>query len=287
VQTPLLWITLASLACAAPAAAEIYKWVDADGKLHFTTDLSQVPPSQRGRSEAEAKQREVTDPVQRHATPTAPPARRAPSHAGDEPKTYTVRIPKAGTALPVMVRLNDRIDAPFIIDTGASDVLLPRAFADRLGIVAGPGAVTKQYQTANGLIEAPVVTLDSVSLGGARAENVAASITDTMSHGLLGLSYFNQFRYEIDSARGVVRLTPNGLAQSGALPGGRSERQWRSAFLNLRRRIETIQSELERTPDSRSRKLDRLEEERQGLLEQLARLEADADQARVPFSWRR
>ncbi len=32
---------------AAPAGAEIYRWRDAQGNEHFTTDLNQVPPDQR------------------------------------------------------------------------------------------------------------------------------------------------------------------------------------------------------------------------------------------------
>lgn len=32
------------------ASAEIYRWRDAEGREHFTTDLSRVPPAERGRA---------------------------------------------------------------------------------------------------------------------------------------------------------------------------------------------------------------------------------------------
>jgi len=274
------------LALAAPAVAEIYRWVDGDGRLHFTTDLSKVPPAQRGRSEAEARRREAEDPVQRHRShDVTPPARRAPTRASGHKRTHTIKV-APGTTMRAMVRLNDALDAPFVLDTGASDVVIPRAVADRLGIRPGPDGLTMQYRTANGVVESPVVMLRSVSLGGARVENVPASISDSLPIGLLGMSYFHHFHYEIDSVNGVVHLTPNGMAESGALRGGRSAEQWRTSFLNLRSRLEALQEEIERTPDSRSRKIERLEGQREGLLRQLSRLEGEADRARVPFSWR-
>jgi clan AA aspartic protease (TIGR02281 family) len=274
---------------ALPAAAEIYQWVDADGQLHFTTDLSQVPAKQRIRSEQGARERQESDRVQRHSGDASPPpARRAPARAarGASQETYTIPVEPGATSLRVMVELNDRVSAPFIIDTGASDVTIPRGVANELGLQTGPDSVTMQYRTANGIIEAPVVTLDAVSLGGARVENVPASVSDSLAIGLLGLTYFNHFHYQIDAARGLVHLTPNGLAESGLVPGGRGEAQWRLAFRNLRSRIEAVQEQIEGTPDSRSRKIEGLEGQRRGLLDQLARLEAEADQAHVPFEWR-
>lgn len=285
------WIALlasAALCAAEPVRAEIYKWVDGDGDIHFTTDLSKVPAGQRSGAEEGARERERSSVIQRHSSsPVAVPARRAPgrsARAGQ--KTYTIPIPPGGVNLPVMVQLNDRVMAPFIIDTGASDVAIPRSVAEQLGIEIGPDTLTKRYRTANGVIDAAVVTLDSVSLGGARVEDVQASVSDSLPTGLLGLSYFNHFHYQVDSARGLVHLTPNGLTGSDAMRGGRTQAQWRGLFANLRGQLRTIQDEIERTPRSRSRKLDRLGDQRKTVLDQLARVEAEADQLRVPFSWR-
>ena len=60
----------------------------------------------------------------------------------------------------------------------------PESVAEQLGLDAGPDARTKRYQTANGVVEHPVVTLRSVSLGGARVENVPASVSPNMNVGL-------------------------------------------------------------------------------------------------------
>ena len=36
------------------SSAEIYRWTDAEGRVHFTQDLSQVPPDHRAQAEESA-----------------------------------------------------------------------------------------------------------------------------------------------------------------------------------------------------------------------------------------
>ncbi len=186
----------------------------------------------------------------------------------------------------VTARLNRSVSASFLIDTGASDVLISQSVADQLGIQIGPETRTKRYLTANGMIENPVVMLRSVDLGGAIVENVPASISPNMKVGLLGLSYFNHFTYNIDAAKGLVTLRPNQLAESGGIRGGRSEAQWRSEFRALNARIAQVEREYDRKPQSRSRERKRLEDRRADLERQAALLETEADRARVPPNWR-
>ncbi len=66
----------------------------------------------------------------------------------------------------VNVRLNDSVTAPFYVDTGASDVVLPEWVAKELGLDLSD-ARTAFYGTANGTIQQSLVTLDSVELGSA------------------------------------------------------------------------------------------------------------------------
>jgi hypothetical protein len=107
-----------------------------------------------------------------------------------------------------------------------------------------------------------------------------------MEVGLLGLSFFNHFTYNIDAASGVVTLTRNRLAASGKIRGGRSQAQWRSEYSNLRWRIARVESEHAEKASSKTRERRRLEEERADLERQLELLEAEADQAHVPMTWR-
>jgi clan AA aspartic protease (TIGR02281 family) len=280
---------VAALLAAAPAAAEIYRWTDADGRVHFTQDLSQVPAPYRSQAEQGAKQPDASSRVQTFSrgSPAAPaaPAPPAAGATGKDAPVWRIPVQRAGTGMVVAVRINNEVTAPFLIDTGASDVLVPLSVATRLGLDLDESR-TKRYATANGVVEHPVVMLRSVSVGGATVENVPASVSPDMDLGLLGLSFFNHFTYNIDAAAGVVTLRRNDLAESGQIRGGRSEAQWRSEYAGLRARLAEVDHDARRLPASRSREAARLEAERAEIDRQLSLLEAEADGAHVPMSWR-
>ena len=281
----------ADLAVGPPASAEIYRWTDADGRVHFTQELSQVPATHR--EEAVRRTIESEDPgrVSTYSTPSAPstPAARAPgggqATAASRPKRmHRIRVERAGTGMLVAARINNGLMVPFLVDTGASDVSIPRWAAERLDLERS--GRTRQYQTANGIIEEPVVMLDSVDLAGARVDDVPASISSTMQVGLLGLSYFNHFTYHVDTAQGILTLVPNDLEESGSIRGGRSRAQWSSEYRGLRWRREQLEAAVERTNPNQSSKRRALGAQQQELDRQLEILEAEADQARVPMAWR-
>jgi len=290
-----LGLVLAAGAVGAGAPqAEIFQWVDEQGRMHFAQDLHSVPPRFRRQAQdrAGAAQRRAGAPrVQTYEPPASiAPLRPKPSRSegfldGAAGRTHRIPVERAGNSLRVMVRINNSVNAPFIIDTGASIVAVPRWVVDRAGIDLA-GARTALFQTANGVIEKPLLTLDSVQLGTARVEGVQASVSDTMEIGLLGLTFFNHFQYEVDPVRGIVTLTENGMARAGLIRGGRSEAQWSAEFHYLRRRIAQVEEEKDDTPRSHGREHDRLEERIEELERQLELLEAEADAAHVPWTWR-
>jgi clan AA aspartic protease (TIGR02281 family) len=269
--------------------AEIYKWKDQAGRLHFSQDLNQVPPQFRSQAKGEAIEEGGESIIQRYqpAPASARSTRRGAGSAGTkgEAQVYRIRVQRAGNSMKVNVRLNDRVTAPFYIDTGASDISLPAWVAKELGLDLD-GARTGYYGTANGTIEQSLVTLESVELGGARVENIPAHVNTSMSTGLLGLAFFNHFRYRVDPVSGTVTLRPNGLAQAGKIRGGRSEGQWKGEFYRLAQRRIGI----ERTLDSINPNKARRKAELKGALgevdRQLEMLEDEADDARVPMQWR-
>jgi clan AA aspartic protease (TIGR02281 family) len=283
-------LVLSIFLLAAPAAAEIYRWTDENGRVHFTQDLGQVPPRYRKQAETGAKSSSGSSRVQTYSGGSSTAGRALPARAAsggvETYQVHRIRVQRAGTTMLVNARLNNAVTAPFLIDTGASDVLIPQSVADRLGLQIGPDTRTKRYSTANGIVEHPVVMLRSVSLGEASVENVPASVSPSMEVGLLGLSFFNHFTYNIDAAAGVVTLTRNRLAESGRIRGGRSQAQWRSEYANLRWRIAQVEREYAQKATSKTRERRRLEEERANLEHQLELLEAEADHAHVPMAWR-
>jgi len=284
-------LVLPLLVAFSDSAAEIYRWTDASGREHFTQSLGQVPAEYRRQAEAAAiTARRSQSPSRVQTFSTRPPSSRAAlptagSAAGAAGKVHRIRVARAGTNMLVNVRLNNSVTAPFLIDTGASDVTVPMAVARKLGLDL-ENARTQRYNTANGVIESPVLMLRSVSLGTATVENVPASVSSSMSVGLLGLSFFNHFTVSVDAANGIVTLRPNQLAASGRIRGGRSEAQWRAEFRSLQYRRESIEHEHAGKSVSKARGRQRLEAELTELERQRGILEMEADQARVPMAWR-
>jgi aspartyl protease family protein len=87
----------------------------------------------------------------------------------------------------------------FLVDTGATFVTLPAAEAKRLGIdyLRGqPG----QMQTANGVVSAYRVMLDTVRVGDIELNNVDAVVSgsDAMGVALLGMSFLNRMEMKRD-----------------------------------------------------------------------------------------
>ncbi len=287
----LAWVLLVVGLWAGSAGAEIYRWTDAQGRMHFAQSLNQVPPQYRKQAEegAKAKPADTGSRVQTYsgAASARVPAARAKSPSGAPGEVHRIRVSRAGTSMLVNVRLNESVTAPFLIDTGASDVLVPHSVAKQLGLDLGPDVRTKRYSTANGIVEHPVVMLRSVRLGGARVQDVPASVSPNMSVGLLGLSFFNHFTYNIDAANGIVTLQRNALAKSGAIRGGRSQAQWSAEYANIEGRIRAVRWEYEQKAESKSRVRRELEARLEQLERQREKLDEEADQARVPMTWRR
>jgi clan AA aspartic protease (TIGR02281 family) len=270
------------------AEAEIYQWTDEQGQVHYTQDLNQVPARHRSQAELRAQAPHPEGRLQTYSEPAAPdPGSAHPRQTGAQRgREFRIPVARAGIGMIVYVRLDDRLTTPFLVDTGATDVLIPASVAEQLGIHTGSETRTKSYQTANGVVTHSTVMLRSVDLGGAIVENVPASISPSMEIGLLGLSFFNHFTYNVDAAAGILTLVPNDLVESGAIRGGRSEAQWRAEYQDLRARIEQIDREADAKSTSKARSQERLEEQRGALQGELSQLDAEADVARVPMGWR-
>ncbi len=270
---------LAVLLLGTAAHADIYRWTDAQGRVHFTQDLSQVPESQRPAAREGARAAPPSR-LQIYASP-APGASRPATRRRGRSGVIHIRYEQQRGAMLVMVRLNDRVTAPFVVDTGASDVSIPASVAQRAGIRVGPDTPTALYQTANGVVSHPIVTLDSVQVGDARVEGVRGSITDSMEIGLLGGAFFNNFTFQIDPGAQVISLRPNDRVRSGM-----SEGQWRRRFAELNAKIATLETYIGENHFFRESRRRELADRLAALETALDELDAAADRAQVPQAWR-
>jgi aspartyl protease family protein len=93
----------------------------------------------------------------------------------------------------------------FLVDTGATNVVLSQADARRLGIDLEALAYVGEAQTANGVVRTARVTLNDVRLGPIIDPTLRAYVTDGQMDGsLLGMDYLGRFRIEIDGNRMVL-----------------------------------------------------------------------------------
>ncbi|MGS0753382.1 retropepsin-like aspartic protease family protein [Roseateles sp. GG27B] len=94
--------------------------------------------------------------------------------------------------------INGRV-TQFLIDTGASAISISQGEADRLGLNYRDGKrITTQ--TANGLVSAQWLQLDSVRIGEVEVRNVDAIVfPGQMSHVLLGNSFLTRFQMKRDN----------------------------------------------------------------------------------------
>jgi aspartyl protease family protein len=90
----------------------------------------------------------------------------------------------------------------FVVDTGATTVLLPAPDADRLGIDYKGKGQAGRIQTANGTATAYRVVLDTVTIGGITAYNVDAVVAEAsgLDVALLGMSFLNRTEMRRDGA---------------------------------------------------------------------------------------
>lgn len=96
----------------------------------------------------------------------------------------------------------------FLVDTGATAVALTAADAERLGIRPQQLKYAYNITTAGGAAHAAAVTLTSVSVNGARLENVQALVvSDGLDVSLLGMSYLGRLT-RFEATRDTLRFEP-------------------------------------------------------------------------------
>lgn len=94
----------------------------------------------------------------------------------------------------------------FMVDTGASVIALNESSAARLGIRVSPRDYTVNVSTANGVIKAAPVTLNSVDIDGVVVRDVRASVLpdEALNVNLLGMSYLSRVRFAHERGKLVI-----------------------------------------------------------------------------------
>ena len=175
-------------------AIEFYRWVDQNGVVYFTDNFHDIPDHQRAKVE---RIQGIESP--KNQPPPAPSLTKA-----------SIPFEKQGQVIIVEATLNKKTAAKFVVDTGASYTVISSATAKELSIDTDQNTQPVTFQTANGLIQAPLVSLQSITVGGMEINNLTAAVHDVVPDGkvfgLLGLNFLGNFRMDIDNQNGLLHL---------------------------------------------------------------------------------
>jgi aspartyl protease family protein len=117
-----------------------------------------------------------------------------------------VEVPRAEDGHYYLTLMVNGTAVPFMVDTGASGMVLASRDAENLGIDPDSLLFLGEANTANGIVRTARVTLPVVELGPFRNEGFQAFVTEgDLDQSLLGMDYLGQFRMEFDRGKLILR----------------------------------------------------------------------------------
>ncbi|GFE64058.1 retropepsin-like aspartic protease family protein [Litoreibacter roseus] len=121
-------------------------------------------------------------------------------------ETGSIEVPRAPDGHFYLTLDVGEVPIEFVVDTGATEVVLSLQDARRVGIDPDSLIFSGQAQTANGSVRTASATLDDVRLGPFEDGRVRVSVNEgAMDTSLLGMTYLRRFgRIEIAGDRLVL-----------------------------------------------------------------------------------
>lgn len=180
------------------ASAQIYRWIDAQGDIHYSQGIDSVPPPQRATAVIIA----YDTPAAPRGEPVAPAVREGVGRV-----TFT-----PGQPIMVAARINGAGSAQLMLDTGATRTLINPAVLGALG-VSYHDAQHGSLRGVTGEADVLAVRVDTLEVGGVSYGPLLVVSHDTgfgpgRGDGLLGRDFLDNFTVTIDNSAGVVTLTP-------------------------------------------------------------------------------
>ncbi len=232
------WLLLVVLVLACTdALAEIYRWRDAQGKLHFTDSLQQVPTEYRPGVRDTQGSYDNLNFVKGANSGSSAAVRDKIAEHGSEQEIIIPYHHREGLADRVIVEItfNNRVTAPILVDTGSPGLILSASLARELGLLSEEG--NNLFVLVRGIGGSQVAAraiLDELSVGPIRERVVPAHIITDQSpayRGLIGMDVLSGYTLTIDSVRRC--LVARKLEPSVDRPGGHDRLWWSRNFREL------------------------------------------------------
>jgi len=270
----LSWVIL--FLALAPAYAEIYKWVDREGRVHFSDTLAGIPAEYRDHIEEKPGHTATS-----RSDPAPPRVTTKRLSSVLTPPSYTVPLRRDGNAMLVEALVGGTVRTRLLLDTGAEFTVLSTAAAQRLALNLGSAAVIP-LRSASGVFFAPMMKVHSIAVGEATAYDVEVIVHDATPglDGLLGMSFLDNFLVTISTNDEKLILTPLTDNMDSELYGGHPKDWWIRKFRFYRTQIESLKGYFG------SRYKLEMERTLRYFRTELETLESQASQAGVPRRWR-
>ncbi|HET7340575.1 MAG TPA: aspartyl protease family protein [Methylomirabilota bacterium] len=182
---------LLSLLAPGAVRAELYRWTDADGTVHYTTDVASIP--EQFRDSATDIGSPTPGPVL-PATPAVPPG---------------AVIPYGGGPLVVDASING-VPLRLVVDTGAERTLISPAALARAGLDPSVGPAV-HIRGVTGDATATLVSVPRLDVAGAQVGPLAViahALQGESVDGLLGRDVLDGFTVTVDAAQSRATLVP-------------------------------------------------------------------------------
>ncbi len=128
-----------------------------------------------------------------------------PTAEGDRIANQLI-VPRGPNGQYIVIAEVDGTDVRFLVDTGASSVVLTTKDAERIGLEPADLDYTQVYQTANGTIRAAPVTLEEIRIGPVEVDEVEASVNESpMGISLLGMTFLGRLEgYQVQDGELIL-----------------------------------------------------------------------------------
>lgn len=189
-----------------PAQAQLYRWVNEQGEVHFTQGLENIPERFRGGARLLGYPEAAPAPA-----PTAPAGPAAAPEAPPPGVRGGARIPfTPGEPILLTVRVNGLRTLRLLLDTGAQSTLIHTRALAAIGVDPSGGRPIS-LMGVTGQAEGRYVGLESLEVGEARVAPLGVIAYDLHlreGDGLLGRDFLDRFKLTVDTEARVVILAP-------------------------------------------------------------------------------